>query len=265
MLTYPTINPVALAIGPINVHWYGIMYLIAFAMAFGVAFLRVRIYKLNWTKDDISDLIFYSAIGVILGGRLGYVFFYDFLHVLHDPLEIFKIWNGGMSFHGGLLGVICAIYFFARKTKRNFLNVTDFVVPLVPLGLAAGRIGNFINGELWGRVTDVSWGMIFPAAGSEIRHPSQLYEFALEGIILFILIWWYARKPRIDGSVSAMFLMWYAFCRCLIEFFREPDRNIGFVAFNWLTMGQLLSIVMFMVGFILLLYTRTWKNNENIS
>ncbi|MDF1756724.1 MAG: prolipoprotein diacylglyceryl transferase [Legionellaceae bacterium] len=256
MLSYPEINPIAFTIGPLKVHWYGLMYLLAFSSAYLLAIFRIRKYHLAWTKEQVSDLIFYAAVGVIIGGRLGYMFFYDFLQLWHDPIAVFKIWQGGMSFHGGILGVGVAAILFARKSKRTFLSIADFIAPLVPLGLAAGRIGNFINGELWGRVTTLPWAMVFKEAGPEPRHPSQLYEFGLEGIVLFIIIWWYANKPRAEGATISIFLMSYAICRCIVELFREPDRHLGFIAFNWLTMGQLLSIIMFLSGLILFIYTR---------
>lgn len=249
MLIYPEINPVAFAIGPLKVHWYGLMYLVGFVGAWVLAYWRVKHYKLHWTTEQISDLIFYAALGAIIGGRVGYMLFYNFQDLIHSPLDLFKIWQGGMSFHGGLLGVIAALLVFARKMKRPFWEIGDFVAPLVPLGLGAGRIGNFINGELWGKATTVPWAMVFPQADNQPRHPSQLYEFGLEGIALFILVWWYAVKPRPTGCVSGVFLMGYALCRILVEFFREPDVQIGYIAFNWLTMGQVLSIPMFAFGF----------------
>ncbi len=260
MLTFPQIDPIAFSLGPLKVHWYGLMYLFGFASAWVLANFRVKRYRLNWSKEEISDLIFFIALGTIIGGRLGYMFFYNFEQLLNNPINIFKIWEGGMSFHGGLLGVFIALIFFAKKFKRPFWQVADFCIPLVPLGLLAGRAGNFINGELWGRVTDMPWGMIFPTADMNPRHPSQLYELGLEGIGLFILVWWYANKPRPRGSVTAVFLIGYAICRIIVECFREPDLQIGFIAFNWLTMGQLLSIPMLIVGLIL-----WWtKRNENI-
>jgi phosphatidylglycerol:prolipoprotein diacylglycerol transferase len=249
MLTYPVIDPVVFSIGPLKVHWYGLMYLVGITIAWGLAQWRVKHYKLNWTSEQISDLIFYAALGVILGGRLGYMLFYNTQQFISNPLLFFKLWDGGMSFHGGLLGVISALALYSYKIKKPFLEISDFVAPLVPLGLAAGRLGNFINGELWGRVTDVPWAMIFPLSDGLPRHPSQLYEVGLEGIFLFILVWWYAAKPRPQGCVSAIFLIGYACSRLVIEFFREPDAQLGFVAFNWLTMGQLLTIPMLAVGF----------------
>ncbi len=187
-------------------------------------------------------------MGVILGGRLGYMLFYDFSEFVHEPWVIFKIWQGGMSFHGGLLGVLMALILFARTIKKSFWEVADFVAPLVPFGLGAGRIGNFINGELWGKATDLPWGMVFPQVDNLPRHPSQLYEFGLEGVALFIIMLWYTAKPRPKGRSSALFLMGYAASRFFVEFFREPDRHLGYLAFNWLTMGQLLSIPMFLFG-----------------
>lgn len=254
MLIYPNIDPIAFSIGPLQVHWYGLMYLVGFMLAYGLAHWRVKHYQLHWTHEQISDLIFYAALGVIIGGRLGYMVFYDTQQLLAHPLSVFKIWQGGMSFHGGLLGVLLALLFFARKINRPFWEVTDFLAPLVPLGLAAGRAGNFINGELWGRVTDVPWGMVFPHVGPAPRHPSQLYELGLEGIVLFVFIWWYAAKLRPRGAVSALFLMGYALLRFCVEFFRTPDEQLGFIAFHWLTMGQLLTIPMFVGGVILYVY-----------
>ncbi|KTC64835.1 prolipoprotein diacylglyceryl transferase [Legionella adelaidensis] len=261
MLVFPTIDPVAFSLGPLRVHWYGLMYLVGFFLAWALAYWRVKHYRLNWTAEQISDVVFFSALGVIIGGRLGYMLFYNTQSFLHNPLIIFKLWEGGMSFHGGLLGVALAILAFSYKSKKSFLEIADFAAPLVPLGLAAGRIGNFINGELWGRVTDVSWGMVFPHVDNQPRHPSQLYEFALEGIVLFIIVWWYASKPRPAGCVSGIFLIFYALSRIFIELFRQPDVQLGFIAFDWLTMGQLLSLPLLIIGLIL------WgtKRNEKLS
>ncbi|WP_133128061.1 prolipoprotein diacylglyceryl transferase [Legionella nagasakiensis] len=260
MLAFPHIDPVAFSLGPMRIHWYGLMYLLGFITAWILAHWRVRRYQLDWTSEQIGDLIFFSAIGVIIGGRLGYMIFYSTHQLIHQPWAIFKLWEGGMSFHGGLLGVILALWLFSYKVKKPFLAVTDFVVPLVPLGLAAGRAGNFINGELWGRPTDVPWAMIFPHVDAQPRHPSQLYEFGLEGVALFILIWWYAAKPRSLGCVSAVFLIGYAISRLIVECFRQPDVQLGFIAFGWLTMGQLLSIPMLVIGIVFL-----WmKRHENL-
>ncbi|HRD71251.1 MAG TPA: prolipoprotein diacylglyceryl transferase [Legionella sp.] len=249
MFTFPAFNPVAISLGPLKIHWYGLMYLVGFMGAWLLAYWRTKHYKLNWTAEQISDLIFYAALGVILGGRIGYMVFYNTQELIHQPWILFKIWEGGMSFHGGLLGVILALWVFSKRFGKQFLEVTDFVAPLVPLGLAAGRVGNFVNGELWGRVTDVPWAMIFPHVDNNPRHPSQLYELGLEGIALFVLVWWYASKPRPIGRVSGLFLIGYAICRLIAECFRQPDVQLGFVAFDWLTMGQILSIPMIVLGF----------------
>ena len=249
MLIFPDLNPVAFSLGPLKIHWYGIMYLVGFLSAWLLACWRTKRYQLSWTTDQISDLIFYAALGVVLGGRLGYMIFYNTHELIHQPWSLFQIWEGGMSFHGGLLGVLIAVGLFARWNQKTFWEVADFTAPLVPLGLGAGRIGNFINGELWGRATNVPWAMIYPHVDEQGRHPSQLYEFGLEGIGLFILVWWYAAKPRPTGCVAAVFLMGYAVCRLIAECFRQPDLQLGFLAFGWLTMGQLLSIPMLLGGF----------------
>ncbi len=260
MLTLPLINPIAFSLGPLQVHWYGLMYLFGFFSAWMLARWRTKHFQLTWTQEEISDLIFYSAMGVVLGGRFGYLLFYNTHALLSEPWIFFKLWQGGMSFHGGLIGVLCATGLFAWKKHKPFWVVADFIAPLVPLGLAAGRLGNLINGELWGRVTQVPWAMIFPEADLQPRHPSPLYELGLEGIGLFIIIWWYARKPRPPGKISAVFLMGYAIARISAECFREPDIQRGFLAFGWLTEGQLLSIPMLILGLLL-----WWiKSNENI-
>jgi phosphatidylglycerol:prolipoprotein diacylglycerol transferase len=248
MLVFPTIDPVAFSLGPLKVHWYGLMYLFGFVMAWLLARWRVYHYKLDWTADQVSDLIFYAALGVILGGRIGYMLFYNTHQLLVSPWTLFKIWEGGMSFHGGLLGVAVALTVFSYRFNKPFLELGDFVAPLVPIGLAAGRLGNFINGELWGRVSDVPWAMVFPGTDGQPRHPSQLYEFGLEGVLLFIVVWWYAAKPRPAGCVSAIFLIGYSLARIISECFRQPDAPLGFLAFNWLTMGQLLSLPMLLIG-----------------
>jgi phosphatidylglycerol:prolipoprotein diacylglycerol transferase len=250
MLIYPHLNPIALNLGPLKVHWYGLMYALGFLSAWMLATLRAKRPHSGWTADQVSDLIFYGAMGVILGGRTGYILFYDFSNFLAEPLIIFKLWQGGMSFHGGLLGVLLAFGLFAYRTKKTFFEVADFTAPLVPVGLAAGRIGNFINGELWGRVTDVPWAMVFPNAGSLPRHPSQIYEFLLEGVVLFLILWIYSAKPKPRMAVSGLFLLMYGIFRVSLEFFRQPDAPLGFVAFGWLTMGQLLSLPMILLGLI---------------
>ena len=256
MLIFPELNPIALSIGPIKVHWYGIMDLLAFTSAWFLAQWRVKQYQQDWTTEQIGDLIFYAAIGVILGGRLGYMLFYNTQQLISHPLSLLKIWQGGMSFHGGLLGVLIAMIVYSYKIKKPFWQITDFVVPLVPLGIAFGRLGNFINGELWGRVTVVPWGMVFRQIDDQPRHPSQLYELGLEGIVLFIAVWWYAARPRPAGCVTGIFLMGYALCRLIIECFREPDPQMGYIAFNCMTMGQLLSIPMLLAGLYLWLARR---------
>lgn len=255
-LPYPTIDPVAFSIGPVAVHWYGLMYLLGFGLAWLFAHWRVKKLHLKWTKEHISDLIFFAAIGTVLGGRIGYMLFYGTADLIHDPLSMLKVWQGGMSFHGGLLGVLVAMYYFSRVQHKPFFAITDFIAPLVPLGLAAGRIGNFINGELWGRPSQLPWAMVFPEADSQPRHPSQLYECGLEGLILFLLLWWYSSKPRPQGAISALFLIGYALCRFSVEFFRQPDIQLGFIALNWLTMGQLLTIPMLIGGLTLLYKSR---------
>ncbi|NVK00064.1 MAG: prolipoprotein diacylglyceryl transferase [Oceanospirillaceae bacterium] len=248
------IDPIALGLGPLQIHWYGLMYLLAFGSAWMLGGYRARKMGSGWSEKQLSDLIFYCAIGVILGGRMGYVLFYHFDYFLQDPLWLFAIWEGGMSFHGGLLGVVAVILWFSRREGKTLLQLGDFVAPLVPLGLAAGRIGNFIGGELWGRATDQSWGVIFPRAGDQLaRHPSQLYQALVEGVLLFALVWIYSNKPRKPGSVAGLFLVGYGIARSSVEFFREPDAHLGLIGFDLLSMGQLLSLPMVVVGLILLL------------
>ncbi len=254
MLSYPAINPIAFRLGPLSVHWYGLMYLVGFLAAWGLLSQRAAMSCFNFNKEHVSDMIFYAALGVIVGGRLGYMLFYDVDDMLHHPAHIFLIWQGGMSFHGGLIGVIVAMWFYAHKIHRSLLTLTDFIAPVVPVGLAAGRVGNFINGELWGRVTEMPWGMVFPHAGNLPRHPSQLYEFLLEGVMLFILLWWFAKSVRPTGAISGLFLMWYGCFRFLIEFFREPDAQMGFVAFGWMTKGQVLSLPMIVLGAVMVIW-----------
>lgn len=252
MLTYPEIDPVLLHVGYIKIHWYGVMYLIGFGFAWWLGSLRAQLPHALVTPPQLSDLVFYGALGVVLGGRLGYVLFYDLPTYLARPSLILEVWQGGMSFHGGLIGVLIAMGWYAHHIQRHFFEVTDFIAPLVPPGLAAGRIGNFINGELWGRPTDLPWGMVFPRADHLARHPSQLYQFILEGVVLFILLWWFSRKPRPMMAVSGLFLIGYGTFRFLVEFVRTPDIQLGFIAFDWLTMGQLLSLPMLIAGIILM-------------
>jgi len=254
MLVHPNFDPIAFSIGPLHVRWYGLMYLVGFAAAYLLGRYRIKHAPAGRiTLPILDDLVFYVVLGVILGGRLGYVLFYKLGYYFHHPLEIFAVWHGGMSFHGGFLGVLLAVWFLARKYQLRWLEMTDFLAPLIPLGLAAGRLGNFINGELYGRVTDVAWGMVFssPGAGSLPRHPSQLYEFALEGLALFVVLWAFAARPRPVGASSAVFLIGYGALRFVVEFFREPDDFLGFLALN-LTMGQWLSAPMIVAGVFLL-------------
>ncbi|HEX7250067.1 MAG TPA: prolipoprotein diacylglyceryl transferase [Burkholderiales bacterium] len=255
MLVHPHFDPVAFSIGPLAVRWYGLMYLTGFGAAWWLGTRRIKQGKAPVTRQVFDDMLFAAVIGVILGGRLGYVLFYKPEHYLAHPLEIFEIWQGGMSFHGGLLGVMLAMAWIAWRQRIHYLELMDFVAPVCPLGLAAGRMGNFINGELWGRVTDVPWGMVFRGAGDLPRHPSQLYEFALEGIALFVLVWWFSSKPRPTGQVSGMFLLGYGVFRFIAEFAREPDSFLGFLALG-LTMGQWLCLPMIAGGIGLIAWSR---------
>ena len=258
MLPYPEINPVALELGPLKIHWYGLMYLIGIGGAWLLASRRLERFDPNWTRETLSDLVFWVAMGVILGGRLGYVLFYDPQLYFNDPIKIFYIMDGGMAFHGGLLGVLFCTWLFARKTGKPFFELMDFIAPLVPIGLGAGRIGNFINGELWGKVSDVPWAMVFPTGGPDPRHPSQLYQFALEGVALFVILWAYSRKPRPTMAVTGLFGLCYGVFRFIVEFFRVPDAQLGYLAFGWLTMGQLLCLPMILggIGMIVWAYRR---------
>jgi len=273
-------DPVAFSLGPLRVHWYGIMYLLAFLAFWGLGTWAARQRSwLGWRPAEVGDFLFYGMLGVILGGRLGYVLFYGLESWFADPLYIIRIWDGGMSFHGGLLGVIVAMFWFARRTGRGFWQVADFVAPLAPLGLALGRLGNFVGGELWGRPSDVPWAMIFPGALAPgatrglpleeawraglldgfARHPSQLYQAALEGLALFLILQWFAGSPRPRGAVAGLFLAGYGLFRLCVEFFREPDAHLGFLAGGWLTMGMLLSLPMILAGIMVmaLAYRRT--------
>lgn len=262
MLIHPQFDPIALQLGPLPIRWYGLMYLLAFA--FVIVLGRVRIKNqptLNWTNKNLDDALFYGVLGVILGGRLGYILFYKPLYYLSHPLEIFSVWEGGMSFHGGLIGVLLAMWFFARKTGKPWLNVMDFIAPLVPLGLAAGRMGNFINAELWGRPTSAPWGMIFPHVDTLPRHPSQLYQFALEGILLFVILWVFARRPRPVGAVSGLFLCAYGLFRFVAEFTREPDEFLGVLSLG-LTMGQWLSLPMIAIGIAMIHWAYSKRQAE---
>lgn len=255
MLSYPTIDPVAISLGPLQVHWYGLMYVLGFVAAWLLG--RLRASRIGLSKDDVGDYMFYGALGVVIGGRLGYALFYGLGQWQADPLWVFRVWDGGMSFHGGLLGVLLASLYFARRKGLAFFTLTDFVAPLVPIGLGAGRIGNFINHELPGRVTDLPWGMPFPSMGPQARHPSALYEALLEGLVLFVALWLISAKPRQRGLVSGWFLVLYGIFRFAVEFVRMPDAHIGFVAFDWLTMGMLLTLPMIAAGLGLILWSRS--------
>ena len=269
MLIHPEINPVALQLGPLAIHWYGLTYLAAFGLFFLLASLRLRHEPYAsitgpgaWSRRDIEDILFLGVMGVVIGGRLGYCLFYKPGYYLTHPLEIFFVWQGGMSFHGGMLGVLVSQLWFARSRHRPWLQVMDFIAPCVPTGLAAGRVGNFINGELWGRFSapDLPWGMVFSNSGSMLpRHPSQVYQFLMEGLLLFVLLWLYARKPRKRGQVSGAFLVGYGVFRFIAEFFREPDDFLGILALG-LSMGQWLCIPMIGAG----LWLWIWASNRSL-
>lgn len=254
MLHYPHFNPIAVSLGSIEIHWYGLMYLFGFALGYALAYYRMK--KQRWcpikNSEQLGDLLFYVALGVIVGGRCGYMLFYNLPDLIANPLTIFKVWDGGMSFHGGLIGVILACYIFAHRRKASFLGLTDFIAPIAPVGLGLGRFGNFINGELWGRVTSSKLGMIFPTGGPLPRYPTELFELVLEGLTLFIIMWLISLKERATGVLSGIFLICYASFRFFVEFYREPDPQLGYLAFGWLTMGQVLCVPMFLIGFYLL-------------
>ena len=252
MLPYPNIDPVAISLGPLNVHWYGLMYVIGIASAWWLAKRRTRLEGLPWSEAQVEDLIFYCAMGLIVGGRLGYVFFYNFPAFVENPMVVFRVWEGGMAFHGGLMGGLGGLWLFARLQKLSFFALTDFLAPYVPIGLFAGRIGNFINGELWGKPTDVSWAMVFPNAGPEARHPSQLYEAFLEGVVLFVVLHFFARCAPPRMSLTGLFMLFYGIFRFAVEFVRLPDAQLGYLAFGWLTMGQVLCLPMVVLGLLLL-------------
>jgi len=261
MLTYPEIDPVIFAIGPLKVRWYGLMYVVGFLLGWWLARLRCQRPDSPVTPSQVDDLVFYSMLGVILGGRIGYALVYGTEQFFSDPLYLFRITEGGMSFHGGLAGVLIAMWLYGRRLGHTMWRMTDFVAPLVPLGLGFGRIGNFINGELWGKPTDVPWGFL---VNGQVLHPSQLYESALEGFVLFAILWWYSARPRPYMAVSGLFLLLYGSFRFLIEFVRLPDADIGYLAFGWLTMGQLLSLPMIVAGIAMLAWAaRTRRPSGN--
>ncbi len=257
MLLHPEFDPVALRLGPVAIHWYGLTYLAAFGLFLLLARLRLRhspyrewVSAGRWSAQDIEDLMFFGVLGVVLGGRIGYCLFYKPFYYLSHPLEIFAVWEGGMSFHGGMLGVFLGMAWFARTRRRPWFEITDFIAPCVPTGLASGRVGNFINGELWGRLadSDLPWAMVFPQSGVLApRHPSQLYQFLGEGLLLFVLLWLYARRPRPVGAVSGAFMVGYGSLRFLAEYFREPDAHLGLLGLG-LSMGQWLCVPMVLLG-----------------
>jgi len=261
MLTWPGFDPVAIRIGPLAIHWYGLMYVIGFLLVYGLS-RKLMTERGEWktrvSPEHFEGLWTWLILGVILGGRLAYILFYNFSHYLHHPIEMLYVWQGGMSFHGGMVGPVIAGWLYCRKYRLPFLLLADRIFTVAPLGLALGRLGNFINGELWGRVTDVPWGMVFPQAGPEPRHPSQLYELSLEGIALFCLLWFTRRRDWPEGARTALFLTGYAVARIFCEQFRQPDAQLGFL-FGAVTMGMLLSSIMLVIGLawlFLLFYRR---------
>lgn len=254
MLTYPEFDRIAVSIGPVDVHWYGLMYVVGFIAAWWLARRRAAAPNSTWKPADVDDLIFFAAMGVILGGRLGWILVYGFDTIREDPLNIIRVWKGGMSFHGGLVGVMVAVAFFAKRRGRNVGDVFDFTAPLPAIGLFAGRIGNFINGELWGKPTDVPWGFL---VNGRVLHPSQLYEAALEGLVMFAILWWFTSKPRWRLAPAGLFLTLYGLFRFLVEFVRVPDADIGYLAFGWLTMGQILSLPVLVAGLAMLAFAYT--------
>ena len=266
MLPYPQIDPVAIALGPVKVHWYGLAYLAGLAFAWWLAVRRSRVPGAAVAREQVDDLIFFGALGVVLGGRIGYAIFYGGDRLAEDPTWLLRVWQGGMSFHGGMLGVMLAMYLFARRRQIGLGALLDFVAPLVPIGLAFGRLGNFIGQELWGRPTDAPWAMVFPNDPLQLaRHPSQLYQFALEGILLGIILIWFSSRPRPTWAVSGLFSLGYGCMRFAVEFFREPDQHIGYQALGWMTRGQLLCLPMIALGIFLLVFAYRGAGASGIS
>ncbi|MDZ7761634.1 MAG: prolipoprotein diacylglyceryl transferase [Desulfovermiculus sp.] len=263
MIVLPEISPVAFSIGPLEVRWYGLMYVAGFAVAFILGTKRASKKHSPLTPAQFQDLLVYVMLGLVVGARLGYMLFYNSSALISDPLEILKVWHGGMSFHGGLLGIVVAGVVYARRKGLHFLDLGDFVAPLAPPGLFAGRIGNFLNAELWGRPSDLPWAVVFPgpAAGAAPRHPSQIYEALLEGVVLFIILWFFSQKPRPRGTVLGLFLLLYGCFRFGVEFFRQPDIQLGFVALDFMSMGQVLSLPMIAAGVFLVSWGRTNQSN----
>lgn len=256
------IDPIALDLGVIKIHWYGLMYLIGFGAALLLGNYRADQPDSGWSREQVADFIFWGALGVVLGGRFGYVLFYNFDQFLASPLWLFKVWEGGMSFHGGLLGVMVALLLFGKKNGKSYALMADFIAPLVAIGIGAGRVGNFIGGELWGRASDVPWAVVFPKIDQLSRHPSQLYEAFLEGVVMFIILWFYSVKKRPPFAVSGLFLLLYGVFRSIVELFREPDAHIGFIAFGWLTKGQLLSLPMVPIGLSLMFLAYLYQHKK---
>lgn len=264
MFRFPNIDPIAFSVGPLDIHWYGIAYLVGIGLGWFYLHAIRGQSRQAWSPEDVGDMVFYAAIGGVLGGRIGYTLFYNLSQTLSDPLSLFAVWQGGMSFHGGVLGFIFAIGLFARHRDCSFIEVTDYVVRAVPIGLFFGRLANFVNQELWGAPTARPWGVLFthPGAGGVPRHPSQLYEAALEGVVLFFVLWFVANNTKRVGIVSAAFLIGYGSFRFLIEFIREPDSHIGYLAGDWLTMGQVLSSPMVLLGLGLIVFNRSLQRSN---
>ncbi len=264
MLIHPQINPVVFSLGPLKVHWYGLMYLLALSFSWLLGQWRAAHSNGLWSKQSVNDLIFYCMLGVVIGGRLGYMLFYSLPSLISDPISIIKVWQGGMSFHGGLLGVLVSMWWYGKRFNKSFFEVSDFTAPLVPLGIAAGRFGNFINAELVGKATTVPWGMVFPKVDGLPRHPSQLYELFFEGLILFLIVWWFSAKPRPKKAVSGLFALCYGLFRFYLEFYRVPDAQYGYLAYHWVTMGQVLSVPLIIVGGFLLYQSYSLREKSYI-